>query len=850
MRKSFSKLNAVLLAVLLCASVLPQNAAADETTTDHFAFGIEYDWSNMNADFESMTGLPLDDILADVMQSADDAGIELLLLEEITGSSSIVIDQYEDGTKMFNPPDGSGSVEVTKHVTELTVRHGGIADMAMITQWADARAGWDLTISGGSEGVINVDAYYVEYRDAEGLIYGHDVDMSMSTEQSVYFGLQGHLEADDGDSVMPLDIHMEMGVDYSVVSAQSEVVYSEASELYQAMSDLEGGEDLFWGIGENDDDYVWWDEFDSEDWDCAWEESWEEYICSEVYDPADTNWTIMDANMTGCNWYSYEWECEVYNGMWSDYHYFGYCEYYDEYSSPSTYYEEYACTQDYGYNYDYEYYLYHTNYQDGTAPDTGSYYHNYPYCEHYDDQMKYYCTHDFGWDLEYMDSLSWTHWEDGTSPEGDEIWDEVESHTGSFSTTTGFNFELTGLPAEEMGLPEGKWDVSASDSESDAGTFDDDFECEMGMELFGGTQMITSDGSQIEVMQAYTTPLPFGMTCHIGNLFVNAIEGTEEAATLADMIEDSTEEISSSMGGQSEAYGMSDHLSVEAYTDGSEVEVYLEAWDLDPDVDYEVFVTLTDSDGVTQDAESFAVYEGSDYFWDYTDLYSSEWGEHCVTAQLKNQGAGGSAPLDTTTACLEIPQEPEPSELVESIIDGFSDSTIENVMENFGSNLEYRLENYEADFPYDDGDMFVLWDDTNNMVVGFQMVVTSDESNMWYTLIGPESDSYGDAPAPVSVTYFSGQQAITQEAEIEDDTTLEDLVDLSQHNDDIIEDAIEESLADNDPEAGGPTEGESSGDNEESSEDEDGLLPFISPALTIAMIAIAGIVASLRTRKD
>ena len=129
------------------------------------------------------------------------------------------------------------------------------------------------------------------------------------------------------------------------------------------------------------------------------------------------------------------------------------------------------------------------------------------------------------------------------------------------------------------------------------------------------------------------------------------------------------------------------------------------------------------------------------------------------------------------------------------------------------------------------------------------MVVTSDESNMWYTLIGPESDSYGDAPAPVSVTYFSGQQAITQEAEIEDDTTLEDLVDLSQHNDDIIEDAIEESLADNDPEAGGPTE--SSGDTEaEGSDDEDGLLPFISPALTIAMIEIAGIVASLRTRKD
>ena len=66
MRKSFSRVNAVLLAVLLCASLLPQNVAADETTTEHFAFGMEYDWTNMDTDFETMTGLALDEILGDV----------------------------------------------------------------------------------------------------------------------------------------------------------------------------------------------------------------------------------------------------------------------------------------------------------------------------------------------------------------------------------------------------------------------------------------------------------------------------------------------------------------------------------------------------------------------------------------------------------------------------------------------------------------------------------------------------------------------------------------------------------------------------------------------------------------
>ena len=169
--------------------------------------------------------------------------------------------------------------------------------------------------------------------------------------------------------------------------------------------------------------------------------------------------------------------------------------------------------------------------------------------------------------------------------------------------------------------------------------------------------------------------------------------------------------------------------------------------------------------------------------------------------------------------------------------------TLENVLENFGENLEYRLEDYEADAAYDDGDMYILWDSASNMVVGFQMVVTSDDTNMWYTLVGPESDSYGTAPSQISVTYFSGQQAIAQEADIEEDSTLEDLVDLTQHNDDIIEDALEEAISEYDDGTDGSTE-------ETEDDTEGGLLPFISPALTIAMIAVAGLVASLNSRKD
>ena len=908
MSKSFSRMNAVLLAVLLCASVLPQGAIAEEGTTEHFAFGVEYDWSNMNDDFESMTGLPLDDILADVMQSADDAGIEMLILEEITGTSSMVIDQYEDGTMMFSATDGT-SVEVTKHVTELTLRHGGLMDMAMITEWSDARAGWDLTISGGSEGVVNIDAHYVEYRDAAGLIYGHDVDMSMATEQSVYFDLQGHLEADDGESVMPLNIHMEMGVDYAVTNAQSEVVYSEASELYQAMSALEGGEYLEWRIGEDDEYYdTYWDNMDSNEVNCDWNTDYEQYVCEESF---SADWTVL-TDADSCDWSSYEWEC--YGPGYS--YYYGYCEHYESSG-------EYACTEDYGYDSNYEYYLDETNYQDGTHPSEVYINSNYyGYCEYYDDWEVYYCTNDFGWsdnfedslilthyqdetmpergiswqdfpadetdcywngyeyecqsdydqdgymddwnywgycedytvgyqctddfgyDDRYEDSMDWTHFEDGTSPQN-HVHDEIESHTGTFSTATGFDFEVTGLPAEEMGFPEGKWDVSVSDGETDTGSFDEDFECEMGMELFEGTQMITTDGDQIEVMQAHTTPLPFGMTCHVANLFYYAFMGSEDAHTLEDMIIDSTEELVESVDSGGESWSEGENMELSMYPNSQDdIEVSAYIWEMEDEHNFELTFVLEDSVGITQDVESFVISDEWDNYHS-TEMSSSSWGEHCVTAQLKDITANEI--VDSVETCANIAQEMDPSDLVIAIAEGFEESTLENVMENFGSNLEYRLEDYEADIAYDDGDMFVLWDNTNNMVVGFQMVVTTDSSNMWYTLIGPESDSYGDAPAPISMTYFSGQQAIAQEADIENDSTLEDLVDLTAHNDDIIEDAIEESLADNSPEAGGPSE--NSGDNTAEAAD-DGLLPFISPVLTITMIAIAGLVSSLRTRRD
>ena len=111
-------------------------------------------------------------------------------------------------------------------------------------------------------------------------------------------------------------------------------------------------------------------------------------------------------------------------------------------------------------------------------------------------------------------------------------------------------------------------------------------------------------------------------------------------------------------------------------------------------------------------------------------------------------------------------------------------------------------------------------------------------------MIGPESDEYAPAPDALSVSYFSGVQAIAVEQAVEDSSSLDDLVNLDLHDTSALDLAIEEG-------GDAPNTGSSDDADDTVTEDlEEGLLPFVSPAMTIVVVALAGLVASLRTRRD
>ena len=112
-------------------------------------------------------------------------------------------------------------------------------------------------------------------------------------------------------------------------------------------------------------------------------------------------------------------------------------------------------------------------------------------------------------------------------------------------------------------------------------------------------------------------------------------------------------------------------------------------------------------------------------------------------------------------------------------------------------------------------------------------------------MIGPESSAYVTPQRGVSVNYFTGIDAVEEAEEIEEQTDLTDLVDVTQHNTDEVE-AINEGtdpadLSEN------PDGGE---DGEVTEEEISSLLPFLSPVTTVAMIALAGMFVSIRSKDE
>jgi len=276
------------------------------------------------------------------------------------------------------------------------------------------------------------------------------------------------------------------------------------------------------------------------------------------------------------------------------------------------------------------------------------------------------------------------------------------------------------------------------------------------------------------------------------------------------------------------------------------------SWDQSYD-DVTMSYELVDEMGNVIDDGSMAFNDDYDmYLEEYVDVPSE--GEYCLTVTLTQDGE--TEPFDSHEECDTIEQGIEPSDRLATIAEALADSNLENVLTAFGENLEQTFndvaENEAPEFPYVDGMWAPLWSTEHATIVGVGVYAWDDNEN-GYVIAGPETTGYTDDLPMVfaSITYVTGVSAEEAQTVMADFDSLEDIVDIENHDLSTLEEALEEAGADTSDL--GITEDGGSGDGTPSAEDiaEDaGLLPFMSPVALVAMIGLAVMTAQARREED
>ena len=236
-----TRANALLAALLLCLATLPMTVSAQvDPVQNDFAYGVEYDWSNLDEDIDSLTGINLNEILSRTMLAASDAGLNLTVAQLSTGSSNIFVESAEDRTPTTIDLDGDVH-DVWMRMTDVTIRHAVLFDSALITEWMDASgddpAGFDGYLSVDSENAVAVDVNMVEYLDDDYNLYGVDMDFSLASEVSVEYMMDVGVEG--GGEDFAFAVTFGTAFDFDVPASSAEWRLGHETPVLSALSTYE-----------------------------------------------------------------------------------------------------------------------------------------------------------------------------------------------------------------------------------------------------------------------------------------------------------------------------------------------------------------------------------------------------------------------------------------------------------------------------------------------------------------------------------------------------------------------------------------------------------------------------------
>ena len=173
---------ALFVTILLLTSFSPVISASGPS--DSVIWGVSYDWSELDNDQETLTGISPSEIFQDLEQAAIIAKFDLDALSIITGNTYLFFEQWEDeGTISFEDANGD-LYDATVRNTEITLRHGSRNDQGISTSWVDENSSIDIDYRASQTGLVVLDVLYTEYLNSDSEHLGADLTITGTAEQA------------------------------------------------------------------------------------------------------------------------------------------------------------------------------------------------------------------------------------------------------------------------------------------------------------------------------------------------------------------------------------------------------------------------------------------------------------------------------------------------------------------------------------------------------------------------------------------------------------------------------------------------------------------------------------------